>query len=790
MASYSSNQKQEKSLITKSISVNRFGIVIREVSYLDGFSPDYDHSKLKHVGAFHGNAFGEKIGFMTYHPKTGVVFVHQTIYSINSIVSYLMIDYIKRAIGSLKVTISPDLPDHDALKVLFQDPIREFIGNSMVNELSDNLERMYSRSVLTKQIQDSIQEYPLVITFTILYKPSLVGAGEETPHGIYFYPSFSFAKGLPYFVPFAKADGRTVHRMVFLTRKKHVSPFVMLNVDAQAFFINQNDVMCQNQAGYTNIRIVDILTRFQKRIDADLVIPNSPLRKSKGRITMIFSSVTIGGDVPKPARDGNLSIDVVRDFLSQTDKRVQKYIASNHAFYEQHPATSYSISNITVFSYAGRKGKIPGCMFDSFKIPSSKEAYYLTALKYAIQRRTLNASPDLESWTENRSSAWCAAVVMDMLCIYVNWCNYITDIVDHNQEGKAKDPSLKRLIESFDVIRCRDAGDCEDFSREILMTVMELMFNKADFSSTAIQKVRAIMNRFIFVSVLCGVSKAAIGFKDKHDPTVKLSGHECALAVPKYIFFKAISRSDANHPVLSLYSEEERNLGKEDQIYVLEGTGNLFPEPRQRSETYQYLEACIMEDIAPPHGTIREQFFYHPKKDDNFYKRFITFLTPEFFLKFGYRGFEFLVCIEDEKNPGRFLRGVDFLSFLEIDKNPSIRLIESPHIPMKTFRDASRLDDDNFPPTTIEPVFSIPQEMNIIAQQFLVLQPGVSIPQDNTDVFSFQIPNSKKINSSFIESWTKEINARKLNMICYPEAIKMNDSRNEIVGGYTVYVFK
>ena len=379
---------------------------------------------------------------------------------------------------------------------------------------------------------------------------------------------------------------------------------------------------------------------------------------------------------------------------------------------------------------------------------------------------------------------------MDMLCIYVNWCNYITDIVDHNQEGKRYDASLKRLIESFDVIRCRDSGDCEDFTREILMAVMELIFNKSSFASTAIKKVKEIMDRFIFVSVLCGVSKASIGFKDKHNPNVKLSGHECALAVPKYIFFKALSRSDATHPLLSLYLEEERNMGKNDQIYVLEGTGNLFPEPRQKSETYRHLQEFVMEDISPPHGTIREQFFYHPQNEDNFYKRFITFLTPEFFLKFGYRGLEYLVCIEDEKNPGKFLRGVDFSSFLDIDNNPSIRLIEAPRIPVKTFRDASRLDDDNFPPTTIEPVVLIPEEMNEIARQFSVLQPHALIPQTNTDVYSFQIPKSDRIDSSFIESWKKEINARKLNMICYPEAVKMNHSKNEIVGGYTIHIFK
>lgn len=786
----SSNQFNENSLITKSISSSKFNIVIREVTYLDGFTPDYNHIKLKHIAAFYGNAFGEKLGFMTYCPKTGVVYVHKTVYPCHELVTYLLIDDIKRAISPVKLSISQDIPNYEKIVSLFQEPVGNFIGTEMVGELFHRLHSMYSKSITVDQVLQTIKEFPLTLEFKIQYRPSLVGIGKELPHGIYFYPSLSFAQGTPYFVPYSKADGKTVHRMTFYTRKPHVPPFAMLNIDAQALFMNQNEVFCQNQAGYTNLRMIDILSRLGKRIDAYLFVPNSPLKTPKGRIFLTFSSLTINEQTPKTASDSGIAIESVRNNLSQTEKRVAKYIALNRSFYDQYPATSPSIKNITVFCYDGRKGKIPGCMFDSFKLPQSRESYYLTALKYAIQRRTLKSDIDLETWTEGREASWCAAVVMDMLCIYVNWCNYITDIVDHNEQGKAYKASLKKLIESFDVIRCRDSGDCEDFTREILMAAMELIFNVTAFKSTAIQKVRDIMDRFIFVSVLCGVSKASISFSEKNESSVRLAGHECALAIPKYIFFKALSRSGDKQPLIALYSEEERNKGRDDQIYVLEGTGNLFPEPREQTEEYQRLSSCFLEEF-PPEITdcIRKQFFYHPKRDDNFYKRFISFLTPEFFLKFGYRGFEFLLCIEDKTKPGRFLRGVNFSNFLEIDNNPSIRLIEAPHIPVKTFRDASRLDDDNFPPTVIEPV-ALSEEMKNTAGQLSLLQPSVVVPQDNTNVFSFQLPKSTKIDSSFIELMRQYVVARKLNMLCFPEAVKLNHSTNDIVGGYTIHLFK
>jgi hypothetical protein len=797
-----SNQIIGNALIPQSFYSTKFGIIIREVSYLDGFTINRDHSKFKHLAAFYGNSFGEKLAFMTFCPKKGVVYVLETLIPCDALPTYLLFDMFKRMSGISAISVMKSIRNYEFIESIFKEPVSALIGDSICEKLGDELGRMYEKSLLSYQNPRLVPEYPLTITFTMIYKPLLAGVGKEIPHGVYLYPSLSFAKGTPYFVSYKEADGRTMHSMTFYTRKRHIGPFAMLNIDAQALFSNQNDVFCQNQAGYSNLRLTDALSRINRRIESTLFVPNSDVKKPKGTTMLVFSSITIDGKPPLPAPDDSLGIDQVRGDLIKTSKRVVDYIKRNRAFYHQYPATSTSIQNITVFCYDGRKGQIPGCMFDSFKIPPSRETYYLNALKYAIQRRTVSEAKlqrdgdsvswgteiDLNRWTEGRPQGWCAAVVMDMLCIYANWCNYITDIVDYNEAGAAYKESLRKLIESFDVIRCRDCGDCEDFTREILMSAMELLFNKAYFKSEAIKHVQSIMDRFIFVSVLCGVSKASISFTERNEKTMKLSGHECALAVPKYIFFKALSRSDPNHPLLSFHTIEERDKGKEDQIYVLEGTGNLFPEPKEQSQRYKTLLESVFEEFPEEiTASVRKQFFYHPKKEDNFYKKFITFLTPEFFLRFGYRGFEFLVCVEDKNEPGQFLRGVDFLSFLEIDKNKSIRLIEAPQIPVKTFRDASRLDDDNFPPMSIEPV-DISMEMKKVAQSFTVLQPDAFIPQNIDDILSFQIP-IENVNQTFIELWKKEVNAKRLNMFCQPEAVKLNHSTKRIIGGYTIYIF-
>jgi hypothetical protein len=757
------------------------------VTYLDGFTPDRDHIHLNHLGVFHENAFGEKLGFMTYCPKTGVVYVCQTIIPHNKLIVYLMFDDVKRTLNQRKVTLSPSIPDVTFISSLFREPVGDFIGSDMVVKLTNELDDLFTQSP-SFDVVARPEEYPLVMEFTIWYRPIVVGKGHEMPHGLYIYPSYSYARGQPYFIHHTKADGKTRHRAVFMTRKKYISPFAMLNIDAQALFINQCGVPCQNQAGYCNIRMITIPSCLGKRMNASLEIPNSPLKESKGTITMVCTSITINGSLEE-APDASITIDDVRSHLQNATQKVREYIDVNHRFYSQYPASATSISNITVFEYHGRKGKIPGSMFDSFKLPVSREKFYLQSLRYAIQRRTLRTDVDLERWTEGRSSTWCTSVVMDMLCIYSNWCDYITDIVDHNKEGTPYDEKLKKLIESFDIIRCRDCGDCEDFTREVLMAAMELIFNGKYFSSNAIAQVRSIMDKFMFVSVLCGVSKASISFTDLDDKGVKLSGHECALAVPKYIFFKALSRSDPSHPLLSLYTLEEQNKGKDEQICVLEGTGNLDPVPREPSSEYEHISACIMDGF-PDDLTefIRRQYFYHPNKNDNFYKKFITFLTPEPFLKFGYRGFEFLVCIEDPRSPGKYLRGVNFSQFLKVDENPSIRLVEAPQIPVGTFRDASRIDDDNFPPTVNEPV-DISPEMISTAQKFTILRPNTIIPENNDNVFSFQLTRDQ-VTLEVIESWRKEVEAQRLNMICHPEAVKVNHSTGEIVGGYTIHIFK
>jgi hypothetical protein len=562
----------------------------------------------------------------------------------------------------------------------------------------------------------------------------------------------------------------------------------MLNVDAYANIVTESGQVCINQAGYANFRLLELVAKRGQWFNQPLIVPNSSVRKYKGMLSIACVGTSLKS---KPEGSRVASIARVRGSADKAQRLINDYIQINRQFYEQHPPLTESVRQVTVFRYDGRKGRIPGSMFDIFKIPPSYEEYYLNCLRYALQRREpfepIGDDGDLGKRFLAMSEAERTCVVMDMLCIYANYCVYETDEVDNNEEGVGPYVKKKReLIESFDAVEPRDGGDCEDFAKQMVRQAIELKVNGAKtFVSSAMRLVIEILNRFIFASVLCGVSKGSISFKDLG--TAKLSGHECAVAIPKYVFFKALSRSNPNHPLFKLYSEEEINRGKGAEIYVLEGTGNLFPEPRAESRTHEKL-ADILFDSFDKRATTNacRQFFYKPDADDNFYKELIVIMTPEFFLLKGYVDCEFLLCLKNPDGSGRIYRGVHFSSFLDIDKNTSVQLVETPLIPLKTFRAALRFDDDNFPPMALRPARAS-QEMLKIAQDLTTVNLKY-LGKEPDDFYSFQI-RFQEMTPERLAILIREIKGRNLRSICYVEPVKISHSTGEAVGGYCLIVF-
>lgn len=716
----------------------------------------------------------------------------------------------------------------DELKSFYQTDYLPFISSSSFTTTTSSSSSSSSSSLIEKYPLalslplNNIKLYPLNLQCKIKYNPILAGKDHETPFGIYVYISSNISPSGHIFVPYDKCDGVTVHTFQFLLRKPYLPPFSIINFDTYANFINTSDEECINQSGYANLSLPHFVNNLNEEFKQELFVPNSHIHRKKGELyihcissNVQFISSSSSSSSPSSSSstflikgkekerkdiiiiDENSLIDLklIQKSLDDTTQMVMEYIKKyNQPFYKQHPASSKSIECVTVYNYACRKGRIPGCMFDIFKLPISYEQYYLNALLFAIRRRFPQYN-SLDVWNDDSkiSAQMRVYLAMDMLCIYVNYAKYITDIVDYNTPDKPYSESNLEYIESFDPVRCRDSCDCEDCSKEILTEVMEIKYNRHSFNSSIMLDIRTIFEKFVFVSTLCGVSENAISMTSSSsssgiiidDPS--MTGHECAVAIPNYIFFKALARGVPSHPLLSYYSEEEKVAGKGENLYVLEGTGNLYPEPREKTASYDTLSKKIQNTFSPLSlKNVNKQFFYHPTHPDGFYKMMVTLMTPEFFLRFGYRGVEFLICIQ--QSDGTCYRGVSFSNLLNIDSIPSIRIYEAPTIPIETFRAALRMDDDNFPSMPLKPISTVlTNEMKkIVSSLTRINRKDEPLPKDIYSSYSFQI-RFDALSDKRIKSLILDVNKNNLNMICLPEPVKLSIKGH--IGGYTIIIF-
>lgn len=729
------NQISESSIV---VSARQGNVVLRDISALDAAIAASTRAGIRFIGAYYSHAFGDKLGVVAYSPDEKKIVALET--SAGN----------EKTIGALLVNRINELYPNDNIG-----------DQASVPELSD--------IVLPETIL-----HDLVIDATVNYRPNLAGGVHENPHGIYFYLSRSFSISEPVFISASDAISGKRVQLSYKVKYPEIRGHAMLNIDSYAQVVDVTTDKCINQSGYAACRLADITQH--KSTKFSLKVPNSDSQIVKGELLLTVHSVSL------PVR-AHATVSTQKEWKidhAATQKLVKQYISANRAFYRKYPNIVNSVQNITVFEYAGREGIIPGSLFDVFKLAPSKEPYFLQTLGFAIQRRRPDIDIndyDLNEWTQ-MDEKFKVCILMDVLRMYVNYCPYLQDMADNNVPGKKWTRANIELIESFDYIRQRDSGDCEDFSREILQTVMEIKYNLRNSQSTAIQELRRLSEMFIFASILCGVSREAMSLHELSKGNVELHGHECAVAIPNYIFFEALHRNNPDHPVFKLYTVDEQRAGQGQQIYILEGTGCLFPEPRDKSPHFTEIETAFNKDRSF-FGVVDPMIFYHPNRDTGFYKQMISILTPELFLKTGYLGFEFLVCQKQSK--GTF-RGVPFSLLLDIYSHQDIQIIQAPDMSPEIFRAASRIDDDNFPPISFTPG-AITHEMRDVC---LALTTGR--PRPGQDVFQFQVKFAQ-MTPSLVSKISQFAQKHKWNVLCVAEPLKLSFSTGNNVGGYSVFIF-
>lgn len=720
------------------------GIIVREASYLDRRkgTPNRSHRDLYHVAAYKDTAIGCAIGYASYDTKAKKLVEFD---ATEDRVGTALIGALRRAHPSHAITRSD--------------------ASTIGDEMSASSSSSSSSSDL------------LSLDLSYTYESLLAEAGQtnERPYVLMLWLSQSYSSTPPIVINVEKTrSGRQT--LMFSVNRNYIPEHVSLNVDCYSHFTSETGNSMKNLAGSASVPLAKLVRTSGRAIMLDLKVAASSVRKVKGRLSLKCnrSSLQPGGSsvVDQYDVDANDSLALVKE-----------YIESNRSFYGKHPPISRSIAHTTVFKFRCRQHYVPGALFDNFRIPSTQETYYLNALKNALQLR-LPQTPIVdveEAWQRVDSKLY---TVLNMLTSYAVACKYLRDSVDNNTKGGGQ-WSAQRVeeIDSFDTVRHTDNGDCEDKTKEILLHAMGLKHDSKDFVSPVFAEIREILDNFIFCSTLCAVSHSSISKTDydkRRDILDEHMGaHECAVAVPNYTFFSALKRSSPDHELFSLYTQEEQERGKGERLYILEGTGSLAPEPRDSTE-YRDDTAIAYEQVDERHLTA--QLFYDIESDDVFYKIIVNLMTPEFYLRTGYIGFEFLVINE------RGERGAFFVDLMHIDKNTNVRITETPRLSPLAFNRSMRITEDNFPLVALEAPLEIPRALLATAERLTFQSDRTRTVPKHEDCFIVQCL-FEYMTEEKIVSIIKNARAQKLNVVCYVEALKLDYITKQVFGRYTLIFY-
>lgn len=716
--------------------------VLRKASYLDMRPrPDEKYAAYEHVVASEGTAIGEHVGHAVYVKDTGET----------KLLKY----------------------DGPRTRTLLEDFVLASSDKSDIKGFTG--ERLDLISASTTLNVDLVIDYKSNL--------SLSGKTKDRPYRMFVYLSQSFQVSEPFIFDTSEARGPQKVSLSLKVRQSTIPEHTNINFDSYSLYTNDDGIVGVNQSGFASVRLA-LLVKSKRGRSLELRVPTSILKKVKGRVNVQCKAVSLPFDVPDVKES---------DILAEQRKTVSiisAYIQENKSFYKKYPPVFSVLQYVTVFQYHCRTGVIPGSLFDMFRLPRSNEEFYVNIMRVSIQRLFpgVDISDVYSTWSTMEEPLKLRAA-MAAVTIYASTCTYSQDAIDNNVAGKKWSRSNIELIDSFDTLRHTQTADCEDKDQEILQEVAEIKYNRKDFQSALMREVRKLFKRFIFFSTLCCVSKGSISFSDiAENKSGSLVAHECAIAIPNYTFFEALKRSDPEHTLLSAYSERTRGLGRNDRIYILEGTGNLDPLPREEDPQRKAVEKKVKKFSSGATSLLFEQYFYTASatSNDSFYKLFVNLMTPEFFVHRGLPCVEFLLVGKHNK------RGVFFSDLLDIDKHLDVKIVETPRIPLITFNKSMRLVDDNFPQISLQPCsqeLDITDEMRTIVRRLTCVNaPNRSeVPaHEHCDIMQcrFELMTERRITTLL-----RDAKSNDLNILCRIEALSRNFIDGKLFGCYTLIFY-
>lgn len=782
----------------------------------------------KIIGAFKKHANGELLGYIIYNKNDNLISSLYCIDSKDKLTQSLLIDdAILHMNGTTPIKIKGTFQnniDNDYLKKIYSE--RES-GRPLKANKYQELSKL---ELIDFNFNRDFEKY-MIMKCNIEYIPNLAQESHEKSPSIHFHLSNNVGAE-PFIITLSKNINFSKQiDLKFKLKTTQLPSDCLLNIDIFAKEKNELNQWCYNQAGYSNIRLIELIQSNDK-IKFDLKVPNSSNKQESMGIIILqktssssssSNNTNIGSVIISDNSTGNsnsssssssivisnnYSFKQVQKHFNESENKIENYIYRNREFYSRHPPTYDRIDRVTVFKYKTRPGYTIGSLFDLFPIAKTKEEYYLNALNIAVGRRSSKYRAKKVNlmtgdFLKNSNEVYKCAVVMDMLTLYVNYCPYITDEIDHNKKNKNSkwNQNLIELIESFDILRARNAGDCEDSTGEVLQEAMEIKYHYKDFQSKIMRKVQKLCRKFIFTSVLCGVSNQSMNGSE-HNKNLQLNGHEAAFAIPKSIFYTGLERYQDTErcELLDYASPKEKKQGSNLPIFILEGTGDLQPEPSRQSREQQILQSCITSSDQIYNAT--STYHYDPSKNNNFYKVMITFITPEFYFRFGAKRFEFLICYAQKNNfykPNSFskpdvhyTRGVLFTDLINISRKKNVCIAPSPKISNSLLESSYTITKDDYP--------ILPLELPKLTKSIINYYNQINSIQVNNNSNLFRSSLSSKIgsnvyhkiyikfsdmNPSSAKNIEKIAHKYNLKVFCRIEPIRKTFD-NDIIGGYEI----
>lgn len=590
---------------------------------------------------------------------------------------------------------------------------------------SDEYQGKYSLSIDNHRIQESYlenitnQKQPRVrLSFQCEFKGNFANISEEKTPELHMFLSqnaSSHVIKLPLELD-QNQHSRGKLEFWYDLHSKSIPETVLWNLACFDQIKNKHGEFCINQAGNASIPLVNIAnictmlassaSSKTKQIVLVLQVPSSSptIEKGKFYITVDKNSFQF--------ENAEFTKSIEHEITPQDfETAVNRYISSVVSDYKHRVPLYKGIENIHAYQYVSSVGNLPAMFYQHFQIPPTSESYWLNALEIILARHGLM---DLTGFSEGKGGEkYASRVVAELCALYVNYCRYITDKVLKVTETffgprRGIKNTTEELLESFDLVRPRNAGDCEDFGKEALIESFQLgkWFNESS-THPALRRLYDIRNKYYAFSALGAVASATINGDYGQQ---QFGAHEWLVLVPKSWFYQCVSRSNKSSPFAL---PGDANIGNDLDVQIIEGTGMLRPDGEGQESFPQgrdYLES--VEGGKSAFANLRRIYFYDRKSGSNFYKIVITLFTNEFLIDqsglphVGEFVVETVKPVSSNRNSTFY--GALFTDF--INKKDNVQIVPQVAVADELFYHITNAQQNEYPILPLEPPLNLSKQ--------------------------------------------------------------------------------